>query len=56
MNGKGDKPRNNFSKKFWDNYEQIDFGKKKKSPQFERFDFDVPEQTQLEEMENKDEN
>tara|TARA_Y100001938_G_scaffold59411_1_gene83012 strand:- start:3664 stop:3807 length:144 start_codon:yes stop_codon:yes gene_type:complete len=30
-NGKGDAPRNCHSKKFKDNYDNIDWGKKKKS-------------------------
>ena len=29
MAGKGDKPRNCFSKKFKDNYDDIDWGRKK---------------------------
>ena len=31
LNGKGDAPRNCHSKKFKDNYDNIDWGKKKKS-------------------------
>lgn len=55
MNGKGSKPRNNFSEEFRNNYDGIDWGKKKKSKQFERFDLDIPDESQLEGMDEKSE-
>ena len=33
MNGKGDNPRNCFSKQFRDNYDSIDWSKKEKPPE-----------------------
>jgi hypothetical protein len=56
QNGKGDKPRNIFSKNFRDNYDEIFWGKRdKKSESFRRFDLDIPEESQLDGMENESE-
>ena len=36
-NGKGDRPRNCFSKQFKDNYDQIDWGRKKLGKSWDEF-------------------
>ena len=36
MNGKGDRPRNNASKQFRSNYDDIDWGKEDEKPTYEQ--------------------
>lgn len=36
MNGKGDRPRNNFSKKFWEHFDDIRWGSDEETPTYKQ--------------------